>query len=68
MLHFIAEILLFYLPAFLGYLWLCYRSEGISLAWYLGLAVAARLIILPAMPQLSDDVYILHIYHNSIHL
>ncbi|MCR9101934.1 MAG: hypothetical protein NXI25_18395 [bacterium] len=52
-----AEILLFYLPAFLGYLWLCYRSEEIPLAWYLGLAVAARLIILPAMPQLSDDVY-----------
>lgn len=52
-----AWILGLYLPAFLGYLWLCKRHTPLPLRFYLGLAVIARMLIVPSMPQLSDDVY-----------
>ncbi|MEQ8704393.1 MAG: glycosyltransferase 87 family protein [Phaeodactylibacter sp.] len=47
-----------YLPAFLAYLWLCTGTVSQqALKFYLVLAVGVRALILPAMPQLSDDVY-----------
>ena len=46
-----------YLTAFIGYLWLCKQPEKVPTGWYLGLALLARLLILPSMPQLSDDVF-----------
>lgn len=50
-------ILCLYLPAFGSYLWLCRRSSVQPFYFYLLLAVTVRALIIPAMPQLSDDVY-----------
>ncbi len=50
-------ILGLYLPAFLGYLWLCRHAGRVPLPALLGLALLLRLLLVPAFPQLSDDIY-----------
>mgnify|MGYP000550574044 CR=1 FL=1 len=45
-----------YAAAFAAYVWLV-NNAGLPLRQLLVLAVLLRLIVLPAMPQLSDDVY-----------
>ncbi len=52
-----AGILAFYLPAFAVYMWVLARPKQFSLRFVLGTAVLLRLLLAPAMPQLSDDVY-----------
>lgn len=50
-------ILALYVPAFLGYLWICRHAGRVPLPALLGLALLLRLLLVPAMPQLSDDIY-----------
>lgn len=50
-------IALGYIPAFAVYAWVLRRSNDVSLTFLLGLAVAARVLLLFAFPNLSDDVY-----------
>lgn len=46
-----------YLAAFGAYAWVISRGEKISLSWWLGVAILARLLLLFSFPNLSDDVY-----------
>jgi alpha-1,6-mannosyltransferase len=46
-----------YIPAFLLYYWLYREANHATLPFLLGAAFLMRLVIGPAMPQLSDDIY-----------
>ena len=53
-----SQIALFYFPAFLLYLWLSMNAgDEQEVRIMLGIGVLARLLIFPAFPQLSDDIY-----------
>lgn len=52
-----AWIVLGYLPFFGAYLYVVQQAEKAPLRFYLGVAIVARVILLFALPQLSDDVY-----------
>ncbi len=51
------RILLWYIPFFAAYWAVARLSSRQQVAFWLGVAVVLRLLLLPAMPALSDDVY-----------
>lgn len=50
-------LLAFYIPAFAAYIWLYRQAAEDHLLFYLAAAVIIRLLLLPAIPNLSDDIY-----------
>ena len=46
-------------PAFLLYYWICFRMElqAGDIRFFIGLGIAMRLLLLPALPALSDDIF-----------
>ncbi len=52
-----ATLMLLYIPFFGLYLWCIKRISSREVPFFLLIAIAARLIMLFAFPQLSDDVY-----------
>ncbi len=69
-------ILALFIPAFALYLWLYRQADPGNLTFFLAAAVVIRLMLLPAQPNLSDDIYrfiwdgrlIIHGYNPFDHL
>ncbi len=49
-------ILIPYVLAFSGYLWICFKSN-LSLSHLFLIALASRMLLIPSVPNLSDDIY-----------